>query len=551
MVNIYFDIDKNAVKSGKSVTFYDLISKNYGNKVNNAAICKLKGQYFELSNLVTDSGEIEIIEFNTELGMKIYTRTLQFIFIKVALDLFPQAKIKIEHSISKGLFGEICKETPLNESDIKLIKEKMKELIERDVPINSIRMLKEDAIKIFKEYNMEDKVKLLEYSDFKDVRIYELEGRQDYFYGPMAYSTGIIKAFDLMYYEPGFILRSPEKDNLHVLPEYKEQRKLSNVFLETERWLSILDIGEVGTLNEKLSSHEAQNLILTSEALHEKKIANIADQIATKKEVKIVLIAGPSSSGKTTFANRLGIQLRVNGLVPIPLSLDDYFIERKNTPRDENGDYDFESIYALDLDLVNKALISLMNGEEVEVPTYNFKTGEREWNGKKIKLPSNGVLILEGIHGLNPILTSSVPQEKIFKVYISALTQLNLDNHNRISTTDVRKVRRIVRDSLSRGHDAEATLKMWPSIKRGEKNNIFVYQNKADAMFNSTLVYELSLLKPYALKELNKINKNSSVYEEAVRLKSILIFFKEVDMCYVPTNSILREFIGGSCFYQY
>ncbi|NFS28445.1 nucleoside kinase [Clostridium botulinum] len=548
MNSIVYNI--NNKEQNSTDTFYDILSKNIV-EVKNIALCKLNGKYNELRDIVNESGEIETITFNTEMGLNIYTRTLQFIFIKATLDLFPNSKIKIEHSISKGLFGEIIKEKPLSEKDINLIKERMKEVISKDVPINSIRISKNEAINIFKKYGMEDKISLLQYSNLNQVKLYELEGRYDYFYGHMAYSTGVIRAFDLIYYESGFILRSPEKENLNELPQYKEERKLRNIFFETEKWLSILDIGEVGTLNEKLSSNEAQSLILTSEALHEKKIANIADQIANKKDSKIVLVAGPSSSGKTTFANRLSIQLKVNGLIPQSLSLDDYFVERVNTPRDENGDYDYESIYALDLELINKSLTALMNGEVVDIPTYNFFTGKREWNGNKIKLHENGVLILEGIHGLNPILTSGVDQNKIFKVYISALTQLNLDNHNRISTTDVRKVRRIVRDSLSRGHDAEATLKMWPSIKKGEKNNIFVYQDQADAMFNSTLVYELGLLKPHALKELNKVKEESPVYAEAARLKSILNFFKEVDSSYIPMNSILREFIGGSCFYEY
>ncbi|KAI3350092.1 nucleoside kinase [Clostridium botulinum] len=548
MNSIVYNI--NNKEQSSTDTFYDVLSKNIV-EVKNIALCKLNGKYHELRDIISESGEIETINFNTEMGLNIYTRTLQFIFIKATLDLFPNSKIKIEHSISKGLFGEVIKEDPLNEKDIKLIKEKMKEIIIKNVLINSIRISKDEAINIFDQYGMEDKVLLLENSNLNEVKLYELEGRYDYFYGQMAYSTGIIKAFDLIYYESGFILRSPEKENLNELPQYKEERKLRNIFLETEKWLSILDIGEVGTLNEKLSSNEAQSLILTSEALHEKKIANIADQIVNKKDVKIVLIAGPSSSGKTTFANRLAIQLKVNGFIPQSLSLDDYFVERVNTPRDENGEYDYESIYALDLELINKSLTALMNGEVVDIPTYNFFTGKREWNGNKIKLHENGVLILEGIHGLNPILTSDVDQNKIFKVYISALTQLNLDNHNRIPTTDVRKVRRIVRDSLSRGHDAEATLKMWPSVKKGEKNNIFVYQDQADVMFNSTLVYELGLLKLHALKELNKVKEDSPVYAEAARLKSILNFFKEVDPCYVPMNSILREFIGGSCFYEY
>ena len=290
---------------------------------------------------------------------------------------------------------------------------------------------------------------------------------------------------------------------------------------------------------------------MVSEGLHEKKIANIADEIFNKKDVKIVLIAGPSSSGKTTFANRLSIQLRVNGLIPIPLSLDNYFVNRIDTPKDENGDYDYESINALDLKLLNEDLEKLMKGEEVDLPIYNFKTGEKEWNDYKVKLPKNAVLILEGIHGLNPNLISSELNSNVFKIYISALTQLNIDNHNRISTTDVRKVRRIVRDSLSRGYKAEDTLKMWDSIKRGEKKNIFVYQEEADVAFNSTLVYELGVLKPYALKELNKITEESPVYSEAIRLKAFLSFFKEIDIEEVPKNSLLREFIGGSAFYEY
>ena len=290
---------------------------------------------------------------------------------------------------------------------------------------------------------------------------------------------------------------------------------------------------------------------MISEALHEKKIAEIADKINFKDEVKLILIAGPSSSGKTTFANRLGVQLRVNGITPIPISLDDYFVNRDQTPLDENGEYDFETIGSVDTELFNKHLNLILQGEEVEIPEFNFIKGEREWVGKKVKLPPNGVIIVEGIHGLNPILTSHIDEKYKFRIYISALTQLNLDNHNRITTTDVRKIRRIVRDQLSRGHGAEDTLKMWHKIKRGEKKNIFVYQEEADVMFNSTLVYELCVLKKYAIQELNKIKEDSIVYNEAKRLKGLLGFFREIDKDVVPENSILREFIGGSVFYKY
>lgn len=541
------------IRAKKGINFYNLILEHYEDKENikDIAICKLNGKYYELTEEIQEDGEIELIGFDTELGIKIYARTLQFIFIKVALELFPQAKITIQHAISKAVYGEIHKEIPLNEKDIEKIKIRMQEIINKNVPIKSIVTSKEEAIEIFKSYKMDDKVKLLKYYDIRDVHLYELEGRYDYFYGPMAYSTGVIRSFNIFYYESGFILQRPLKKNLYELPKFREQKSLTKIFLETERWLTILGIEDVGTLNEKVLNKELRNVIMVSEGLHEKKIANIADEIFNKRDVKVILIAGPSSSGKTTFANRLSIQLRVNGLIPIPLSLDNYFVDRIDTPKDENGDYDYESINALDLKLLNSNLERLMKGEEVELPIYNFKTGEKEWKDYRVKLPENGVLILEGIHGLNPNLISEELNKNVFKIYISALTQLNIDNHNRISTTDVRKVRRIVRDSLSRGYGAEETLKMWKSIKKGEKNNIFVYQEQADVTFNSTLVYELGVLKPYALKELNKITEESPLYSEAIRLKAFLNFFETIDIEEVPKNSLLREFIGGSVFYEY
>jgi uridine kinase len=533
-------------------TTYKEFIDNYLNiDSNKVALCRLDREYKELFHKIDREGVLELVKFNTPIGYKIYTRTLQFIFIKAALDLYGDSIITIEHSLGEGVFGELHKEEALNERDIKKIKLRMKELIDKDLPINKIKVKREKAIEIFKSYGMEDKVSLLNHVTFENVNLYELDGRYDYFYGQMAYSTGIIKAFDLMYYDPGFVLRYPKKDDLNIVAEFKENRKLSQIFIETERWLNILGIGEVGSLNDKVENKELRDLIMVSEALHEKKIAQIADMISERKETKVVLIAGPSSSGKTTFANRLGVQLRVNGYVPMPISLDDYFVDRDHTPKDENGEYDFESIYSLDLDLFNSHLSSLLKGEEVEIPSFNFKKGEREWIGHKLILPSNGILLIEGIHGLNPMLTSSISDKHKFKVYISALTQLNLDNHNRIATTDIRRVRRIVRDYLSRGYGAEQTLKMWPSIRRGEEKNIFVFQEEADVMFNSTLVYELCVLKKYALEELNKISQDSSVYLEVSRLKSFLGFFKEIDKDYVPTNSILREFIGGSVFYKY
>ena len=479
------------------------------------------------------------------------SRTLQFIFIKAVLDLYKDAIVTMEHSIGKWVFGEIHKKEPLTEQEVNNIKQEMQKLIDKNYPIKRIKVKREEAIKIFQNYGMTDKVKLLQQTGFKVVTLYELDGRYDYFYGPMWESTGVIKNFDVKFYNGGFILGYPTDENLMVVNKFVEQRKLTNIFRETEKWLNILGIGEVGSLNEKISNGELIDLIMISEALHEKKIAQISDMINEKKEIKAVFVAGPSSSGKTTFANRLAIQLKVNGLNPIPISLDNYFVNREDTPKDENGEYDFESIKSIDVKFFKDQMKELFEGKEVEIPIFNFLTGYREKSGSKVKMPKNGILIIEGIHGLNPILTSSLDENNIFKIYISAFTQLNLDNHNRISTADVRRVRRIVRDSLSRGKNAEETLLMWPSIKKGEEKNIFVYQEEADVMFNSTLVYELCVLKKKALEELDKVGADSSVYDEVKRLKAFLGFFDEIDKGLVPENSILREFIGGSIFYKY
>ncbi|MCQ2968931.1 MAG: nucleoside kinase [Clostridium sp.] len=485
------------------------------------------------------------------LSIRNNSRTLQFIFIKAVLDLYKDAIVTMEHSIGKWVFGEIHKKEPLTNEEVKCIKQEMQKLIDKNYPIKRVKVKIEEAIKIFQNYGMKDKVKLLKQTGFKVVTLYELDGRYDYFYGPMWESTGVIKNFDVKFYNGGFILGYPTDDNLMLVNEFMEQRKLTNIFRETEKWLNILKIGEVGSLNEKISNGELVDLIMISEALHEKKIAQISDMISDKKEIKAVFVAGPSSSGKTTFAHRLAIQLKVNGLNPIPISLDNYFVNREDTPRDENGEYDFESIESIDVNFFKNQMKELFEGKEVEIPIFNFLTGYREKSGNKIKLSNNGILIIEGIHGLNPMLTSSLDENNIFKVYISALTQLNLDNHNRISTSDVRRVRRIVRDSLSRGKDAEETLLMWPSIKKGEEKNIFIYQEEADIMFNSTLVYELCVLKKKALEELDKVGADSRVYDEVKRLKAFLGFFYEIDKSLVPENSILREFIGGSIFYKY
>lgn len=536
--------------NNNSRTFFDLINPEDLTGDNPPLLGKCGNKYYELRYEIPD-GKAEVVENEDGYANKAYVRTLQFVLIHSVLDLYKDARISLDHSISKGIFGQIHKEKALDEFDIAEIKNKMQEIIDKNLVINKVSMAKSKAVKIFEDYGMIDKVKLLNSIDKDKISLYELEGRYDYFYGEMAYSTGVLKSFDLIYYEPGFLLKYPQKGDINIMPEFIEQKKLFSVFYETGKWLNILDVANVGSLNEKVMNNEIGDLIRVSEALHEKKIAYIADMIHEREDVKLILIAGPSSSGKTTFANRLSIQLRVNGLIPVPISLDDYFVNRENTPIDEDGKPDFECLEALDVKLFNENLNALFRGEEVEIPTFNFKTGKREWSGRKLSLPYNGVIVVEGIHGLNEKLTSHIDKKYKFKIYISALTQLNIDSHNRISTTDVRKIRRIVRDYLSRGYDAEGTLSMWDSIRRGEERNIFVHQEQADVMFNSTLVYELCVLKRYALQELSKISEDSPSYAEAHRLKSFLKFFKDIDKDMVPENSLLREFIGGSCFYKY
>ena len=478
-------------------------------------------------------------------------RSLIMILVKATYDVFPGSSVVLEHALGNGIFGEIHKEHHLTKEDINLIKNRMEEIIKADYKFIKKKINKNEAEKFFKGKAVEDKIKLLKYVKKEEISLYSLDGYYDYFFGDMINSTGDIKNFDIIYYNPGFILLPPKGINTSELESFKEQKNLFKIFYESEQWGNILGVGNVGDLNEKIDNGEIKDIIRINEALHEKKIAYIADSIHKDKNIKVVLIAGPSSSGKTTFCNRLSIQLRVNGMIPVPISLDNYFVHRDQTPLDEDGNLDFESIYALDLQLFNEDLNNLLKGKEVNLPIFDFKTGMRSISAHTTMLPKNGVLLIEGIHGLNDILTSSIDKKYKYKIYLSALTQLNLDNHNRISTSDVRIIRRIVRDSLSRGYSGEVTLKMWDSIKRGERKNIFVFQEEADATFNSTLVYELCVLKKYALRELNKIPENSVVYNDAKRLIDLLEVFNEIDSEGIPENSIIREFIGDSCFYEY
>lgn len=512
---------------------------------------KVDNNIADLGDVLNRDCKLDFLTMESYEARRIYARSLSFVLIRAAEEVFPGCTVSIEHSMNKGLYGEIYKTEDLEEKDVNLVGERMRQIIFEDSPFEKQTVPIEQALQIFTKYGQKDKLRLFKYIKKDAIDLYKCGWMYDYFYGNMVPSTGYLKNFELQYYKPGFIVRYPEIYNPETIPESVNQKKLFSVFREAEEWARILDVADVGALNDKVKSGEIDDMIRVSEALHEKKIAKIADMITAEKDkIKIVLISGPSSSGKTTFSKRLSVQLRVNGLRPYAISLDDYFLDREQTPRDENGQLDFESINALDISLFNEHLNKLLKGEEIMLPTFNFVTGHREYHGNTLRLTDNMVLIAEGIHGLNEALTSEIKYENKFKIYVSALTQLNIDLHNRIPTTDVRIIRRIVRDNRTRGRDAESTLLGWPMVRRGEDKNIFPYQEEADVMFNSTLVYELGVLKKYAESLLKKVSRESVAYSEANRLLTFLSYFLNIDETSVPQNSLMREFIGGSCFYK-
>jgi uridine kinase len=508
----------------------------------------------ELWKELTINCKVEFIDKSTAYGHRFYSRSLAFLFIIAAKEVFKGCKVTVEHSLSKGFYCEVHKNSknsiPLTEEDVSAIEEKMHELVRMDLHFEKTRMSNENASELFKKNGQYDKIELLKYREKKYMNVYSCYGYHDYFYGYMVPSTGYLKLFELKFYPPGMILRFPEKKNPEAIPPFVEQNKLFSIFREFEKWGKILELENVSHLNDAITEGRFQELVNIAEALHEKKIAQIADMITSSSErKKLVLIAGPSSSGKTTFAQRLAVQLRVNGVRPISISMDDYFKNREDTPIDENGEYDFETVDAIDIETFNDVMTRLIKGELVEVPTYNFSTGMREWTGKKLKIDEDQVIIVEGIHGLNETLTQNIPKEKKFRIYISALTHLSIDNHNRIPTSDLRLLRRIVRDYQFRSADALSTIKRWDSVRRGEDKYIYPYQENADIMFNSSLVYELCVLKKVALPLLQKIQNDVHEYIEAKRLIKFLNYFLPVDSDGIPNNSIMREFIGKSCFF--
>ena len=500
----------------------------------------------ELSYVVKENCTIKFLDTTDLDGHRVYIRVLNFIFIMACNEIFNDARVTVEHSLSGGLYCEVHIGRDLNEEDIKNIKYKMKEIIKNNYKIEKISTTKEEAISIFKEHKMLEQAELLRYKEYNDVKIYKCKNYIDHFYGYMLPSTGYIKTFDLKLYKNGVILFGPSKLDKNIPREFNPQPKLYNIYRESEIWSNLIGVEKVLTLNKIIEDKEYGDVIRTVEALHEKKISQIADIIKEQKK-RIILIAAPSSSGKTSFANRLCTHLKVNNLNPVSISLDDYFVDREHTPLDEFGKYDFESIYAINLEKFNRDLKDLLDGKEIYLPKFDFKKGKQVDSNKKLKIDSNQPIILEGIHGLNPLLTSSIPNDEKFKIYLSALTQINLDDHNRIPTTDLRLLRRIVRDYNFRGYSAEATINNWNSVRRGEVKNIFPYQEEADIIFNSACLYELSVLKKYATPLLESINDNSMAYIESNRLLKLLQYFVVLDdISDIPHTSILKEFIGGS-----
>ncbi|MBS4024516.1 MAG: nucleoside kinase [Clostridia bacterium] len=500
-----------------------------------------------LTNLdfqVNEKAKIKFLDVTTLLGHRTYVQSLCFVFIRAAREIIPGCRVMVEHSLAKGLYCEIKGES-ITLAKVKAIEARMKKIVAANEPFEKVILSKEEAMEIFQRDNRDDKVRMLTYLNKPMVHIYKCGWMYDFFYGYMVPTTGCLKLFALQFHLPGVIIQFPLPENPASIPQYVPQPKLAKIFYEAERWSEIMEIETVQDLNDLVERGETAQVIRVAEALHEKKIANIADAIYDHKERgNIILIAGPSSSGKTTFAQRLMVQLMVNGLKPFAISMDDYFVNREDTPRDEKGEHDFEALEAIDIELFNDHLTLLIQGLEIEMPTFNFKTGSREYRGHKVKIRPNQPIIIEGIHGLNEKLTYSIPQDHKFKIYISALTQLNIDNHNRIPTTDARKIRRLVRDHQFRGNDALTTLKIWPSVRRGEDKNIFPYQEEAGIMFNSALIYELAVLRPYAEPLLKAIGPEHEEHVEASRLLRFLSYFLPLAPEHIPSNSIIKEFIG-------
>lgn len=531
----------------KEAKVIDLFKDNIKFSKNNVIACRCNNEVKSLEYEIKEGDKVDLIDITDKDGMRIYVRGILYIMAMAFNKLYPEAWLNINYQLSNAMFCEVVNQ-PITDAMLLKVKQEMTSIIERDLPIKKVIMDKKEAEEFYAKENTFRGRLQIENKEKDTVSLYFCEDYYNYFYGVMPISTGFAKLFDIKKYKDGFIVRYPSRNNPNELGEFIETKKLQATLEEYDDINRLMHISTIKNLNTCIEEGKTTEMVLTAEALHEKKIAQIADKIAKRKGVKMVLIAGPSSSGKTTFAKRLGIQLRIHGLNPVTIGTDNYFVEREDTPRDENGEYDFETIDALDLPLFNDHLTKLINGEEIEVPTFDFKYGRKQYNGDKLKLGENDILVIEGIHSLNDKLTSTIPKENKFKIYISDLTVLNIDYFNRISTTDTRLIRRIVRDNNFRSYSALDTLKRWDSVNKGENKNIFPYQEEADAMFNSSLVYELAVLAKYAKPLLDEIDSSVPEYSEAKRLSTLLEYFDGMEETAIPNNSILREFIGGSIF---
>ncbi len=509
-------------------------------KVNN----KVEGMHYRVYN----NKDVEFLDLYSASGSRAYTRTLFFVLCKAVHDIFPDGSVVIDIPVSNGYYCDLQIGRAVTLQDVERLRSHMQEIIDRALPIHRHEAPTEEAIEMFRKLGTHSKVTLLKTIGNIYTTYYEIDGYVDYFYGTMLTNTSQLYLFGLEKYYDGLLLRIPSTDDPSRLGELTRQDKMFEIFQEHHRWQNLLGIGTVGTFNEAVAHGRTNDIINISEALQEKKISRIADEIAGRKGVKVVLISGPSSSGKTTTCKRLSIQLLTNGVKPVPISLDDYFVDRELTPKDDKGEYDYESLYALNLPLLNQQLKALFNGEEVELPKYNFQTGKSERSGRRMRLEENEILVVEGIHALNPELTAHIPEEQKFRVYASALTTILLDTHNYIPTTDNRLLRRIIRDYKYRGVSARETIRRWPSVRAGENKWIFPYQENADAMFNTAMIYELAVIKSQAEPLLELVPENCDEYAEAYRLRKFLRYFTPVRYNTLPSTSLLREFLGGSSF---
>ena len=543
---------KNNKKSQKveiGSTLFDVFSSFDLKMTHGPVSARVNNKVEGMNYRVYNSKDVEFLDMNSASGSRAYTRTLFFVLCKAVQDIYPNTDVVIDIPVSNGFYVDIRLGRPVVDEDVNILRRRMQEIIDSKMPIRRFTVPTEVAIALFQEKGDVEKVKLLRTSGSIYTTYYKIGEYVDYYYGTLLTNTSQLYLFGLEKYYDGMLLRIPSVCNPDVLGEMTRQDKMFDIFKEHHRWQDILGIRTVGDFNQAIDAGHATDIINISEALQEKKLAKIAEEIDSREGVKLVLLAGPSSSGKTTSCKRLSIQLAVNGLKPLQISLDDYFVDRDKTPKDENGDFDFESIYALNLDLLNEQFNALFRGEEVELPKYDFPSGKSVKSGKKLKLEPNNVLVVEGIHALNPELTAHVPEEQIFRVYASALTTILLDNHNYIPTTDNRLLRRIIRDYKYRGVSAQETIRRWPSVRAGENRWIFPFQENADAMLNTAMLYELSVLKMQAEPLLQQVPENCEEFAEAYRLLKFLKYFKGIPYNNLPPTSLLREFLGGSSFH--